>query len=32
MRTDRMLNWGVMGLVALVLFSILCLAIENHLA
>ena len=32
MRTDRTLNLGVMGLVALVLFTILGLAIRNHLA
>jgi len=32
MRTDRMLNWAVMGFAALVLLSGLYLAIRGHLA
>jgi len=32
MRSDRMLNWGVMGLVAILLLSVLWLVIRNQLA
>lgn len=32
MRTDRILNWGVMGLVGLLMFSVLWLVIKNQLA